>query len=491
MNQEISNYNSVLKTNITAIRSILALLKSTIGPKGLDVMLVDEFGQSNCTNDGIEILRNLQVKHPSAKLAVEAIQSQELQSGDGTTTCAMYIDGLLSAAEKLINSGIKANQICRDIRQACKKANELFKNSSNSINNDDELKSLISISARNDDEITDLVFKSITSLRASNTDSSLGIDLSEHVLASLNKDSTLLDGLFIKKKTHFGLKEELVNPQILLIEGPMEPDPMSSEVVSTEEGAKKYEKNLLALFSTADKIIASGTKIILTGSSMYPSLEEHFNKEGVLVLTHVNKKHLENMGYLTRAKALNRPKLFYNDKLYIEKHLGKVHKVTQLNELGGYLFDTSPNSIKTILISSQMQSSLDERERITIDALRAGQNARKNGFVLGEGIAEMNIIPSLEACADLNKESKELIKTSLSSVFIQITENAGFDYDSIKSKFNFSNENIFGLDLDNGEIINIKEAGILDPLQTKISALNIASEFCCQIIRINAIVQAK
>jgi chaperonin GroEL (HSP60 family) len=485
MNQETSNYNSVLKTNIAAIGSVLALIKSTIGPKGLDVMLVDEFGHSNCTNDGIEILRNLQIKHPSAKLVVEAIQSQELQSGDGTTTCAIYIDSLLSSAEAFINAGIKANQLCKDIRQACQKACTLLEENSTSVDNDEELKSIITISARGDKEITDLVFKAIKDLKQAD------IDLSDHVVTSLNKDSELLDGLFIKKKTHFSFKDELNNPPLLLIEGPMEPDPMSSEVVSTEEGAKKYEKNLLALFDTANKIISSGARVILTSSSMYPSLEEFFIKEGVLVLTHVSKKHIENLARLTGAKTLNRPRLFHNDINYIKQQLGLVLQVTQIKELGGFLFNTSPNSLKTILISSQMQSTLDERERITIDALRAGQNAANTGYVLGGGVAEMNIIPTIEACTELSNDAKELIKASLSSIFTQIVENAGFDYNSIKSKVNFNQENLSGIDLDNGEIINIKESGILDPLQTKLSALKIASEFCCQIIRINAIVQAK
>lgn len=511
MKTNVLNENQVLKTNIEAIRSVMALVRTTIGPKGLDVMLVDEFGHSTCTNDGVEILSNVQLQHPAAKLAVEATSSQEIQSGDGTTTCAIYIDSMLASALKQVELGHKANRIAEGIKIATEQACELLEKNSKKITTDSELRSLISISARQDSEITELVFQAITGshrhcekdeVRRGNLQiNNLELDLSDHVVASLNNKSQILDGLFIKKKTHFSFPNIIKDAPLLLIEGPFEPESMASEVVSTEEGVRKYENNLQSLLDTAKKIVKAGTQVILTGSSMYPSIEEYFIKEGVLVLTHVSKKHLQNIASLTKAKILSRPKLIHGDLNSINKNLGKVESAQYLDELGGFLFKTS-ESIKTILISAQMQSSLDEKERIVIDALKAGQNAVLSGYVLGEGIAEMNIISSLNYrhCKEEGQSNLPvndlavgftIIQDALRSILWQIIDNAGLDYKEAISQIKFNADNKLGINLDSGKTIDLEEAGIIDPLKAKLSALRIATELTIQVLRINAIVQSK
>lgn len=489
MKTDISQENKVLKSNIEAIRAVMALVRPTIGPKGLDVMLVDEFGHSNCTNDGVEILSNVKIEHPAARLAVEAAQSQEIQSGDGTTSCAVYIDSMLASAEKQIDIGFKPNRIAEGMKLAVSKACELLEASSKKITDDSQLRSIISISSRQDPEITELVFQAIKG-------SELEIELGDHVLASLNKESQILDGLFIKKKTHFSFSELNKEAPLLLVEGPFEPEAMSSEVVSTEEGVKKYENNLESLLDTAKKIVKAGTKVILTGSSMYPSIEEFFVKEGIVVLTHVSKKHLANLSKLCNAELLSRPKLIHGDLKNIEKSLGKLEAVENHKELGGFLFKT-PKPVKTILISAQMQASLDERERITIDAIQAAQNAINSGYVLGEGVAEMNIIASLKGLEERKNPDRDLlagftiIEDALKAIFWQIINNAGLDYKELSSQIHFNKDNKEGVDLNSAKSIDLEEAGIIDPLKVKLSALKIATEFVIQILRINAIVQAK
>lgn len=488
MKTNLEQENTVLKSNIEAIRSMLALLRSTIGPKGLDAMLVDEFGHSICSNDGIEILRNLKIQHPAARLAVEAVQSQEIQAGDGTTTCAVYIDSMLASAERQVKQGFRPIRLIKGMELACNLACNLLETNAQKKINDEELKAAILVSARQDQEISDLVFQSIKK-------NSSNLDLSEHIVTSLNNKSRLLDGLFIKKKSHFSYSDKFSDAPLLLIEGPLEPEPMSSEIVSTEEGVKKYENNLQSLLDTATKIIESGTKIVLTNSSIYPSIEEFLVKEGVLVLSHLSKRQISNLAKLSDASLINRAKLHSYDLNRIEKYLGLIKSAKPLDELGGFLFKGKKN-LKTILISSQMQTSLDERERIVVDAIRSAQNLNLSGAVLGEGVAEMNILDSLLAersnlaAKDLEAGS-EIIEDGLKAVFWQIIDNAGLDYKKSIQAIDFNTQNKLGVDLESGSVINLQENKILDPLKVKLTALKIATELVTQVLKINAIVQAK
>ncbi len=501
---KIKKYTEVLNGNIQAIRSVVAAVRGTIGPKGMDVMIVDEFGNFTCTNDGVEILSNIQLNHPAAKLAVEAAKSQETQVGDGTTSAAIICDSLLASALLRINSGAQPVRIIPGIEIATQAVIKELKSSAKQIKdiNDPKLHQITNIAARGQEDITKLIIEAARKFIKQNsisalTDKNSDYQLHDSVIASLGLEMGLIDGLFIKKKTHFNYFQDFKDVNTLVIEGPFEPEPMSSEAVSTEIGGRKYEQNIQSLMETAKRIVKANVKAVFTSSSMYAAAEELFVREGVFVLTHLKQSDIARLTNISGAKLSTRIKLLNADVDEIKNYSGTLLQIEQQGDLGGFVFQGPKAYQASILISAETESVLDERRRIAIDAAKALSAALRSGYVMGEGVAEMNIADRVGSIKEQYINDKEIsagieiVVEALRSIFLQITENAGFSSNDLYYKFRPSPTNTQGIDLDSGEAMDLEAAGILDPLEVKISAFKIASEIATQILRINLVVQGK
>ena len=481
-------YPEILSSNIKAISAIMAPIRASIGPKGLDVMLVDEFGAFTCTNDGVEILSNIKIDHPVAKLAVEAAKSQETQVGDGTSTVAILCDSILQAALEKINLGASPNRIAEGIAIANTQILKELTASSIQIKDlkDPALKAISKISARGSEEIANLIAEAMNKSQDPN-------DLANSIIARCGLESKVIDGHFIKKKTHFKYSREFRNINLILVQGPMEPEPMSSEAINTNEGVKKYENNIQSLMEAAKKIIKAGTQAIICSASMFPAMEEFFAKEGVFVLTHVKDSDIKALEKISGAKLITRNQLISSDIETLKTLNSKLNSIILSEELGGFIFQGPKAQRASILISAETETILNERTRIVIDACKAMAAAAKSGYVLGEGIAELNIIPAIEKLKTQYQDEEiilgiEVMIKALSTVFDQIVLNAGFNPHELKNKLKSLGT---GIDLSTGSSIDLIEQGILDPLTVKSSAFKIATEIASQILRINMIVQAR
>lgn len=503
---ETSNkYHEVLSSNIGAIRAVVSAVRGTIGPKGLDVMLVDEFGSFKCTNDGVEILSNIQIKHPAAKLIVEAARAQELKVGDGTTTVAILCDSILASALLRINSGSNPSRLAQGIKIATQRAREELSKIAHPIKDtqDQRLRHLVKISARGDELITSLIIEAAQRCSSNNksqsylTDENTGFNFADTIIGSTMSESMVIDGLFIKKRSHFSYGSKLQNLETLVIEGPFEPEPMSSEAVSTDEGVKKYEQNVQALLESAKRIAKSGVRAVFTSSSMLPIVEEFFAKENIFVLTHIKSSDISRLVSVSGARICNRNRLLNTDQSSFSDYSGKLTNITNRTDLGGFIIEGSKHYQSSILISAETETVLEEKKLIAIDAAKALIAALRSGYVVGEGIAEFNISTTIETLRDEHKNDHdiscgiEVVVEALKAPFHQIIENAGLTHNEIYYKLQIKPENLMGIDLDSGEAIDLVQAGIIDPLEAKLSALKIASEVACQILRINMIVQSK
>ena len=493
--EKTKKYAEVLNNNVQAIRSIVASVRGTIGPKGMDVMIVDEFGGFICTNDGVEILSNIQINHPAAKLAVEAARSQELRVGDGTTTAAILCDSLLASALIRINSGAQPTRIARGIEIATQVVIQELTKTAKKIKtiSDPKLRAITKISARGQEDITELIMEAAQKVTKKNSD----YELADSIIVSTGLQSSVLDGLFIKKKTHFNYTQNFKDISILVIEGPLEPEPMSSEAVSTDEGVRRYERNIQALMETVKKISKSGVRAVFTSSSILAAAEELFVREGVFVLSHLKASDINSLINISGAKLSTRTKLLNSDMEQITKYCGSLTSIEHKAELSGFILQGKKAYQASILISAETETVLEERKRIAVDAAKAFSAALRSGYVMGEGIAEMNIADDIEKLREHYPNDKdisagiEIVVEALKSIFLQITENAGFLPNDIYYKFRPSPTNTMGIDLETGEALDLEAAGILDPLEVKISAFKIASEIAIQILKINMIVQGK
>jgi len=503
---ETSNkYAEILDRNISAIDRVVSAVKGTIGPKGLDVMLVDKFGNFKCTNDGVEILNNMELNHPVMKLIVQAAKSQEARVGDGTTTVAIMCGAILNQAQKQITNGIQAIKLIEGIKLGVKLSIDELKSCSKPIKTtqDKALEDLVRISSRGDNEITGLIMLSARQTELNNNsskallESDAGYEFSDSVCGVLNEESRILDGLFIRKKTHFNYPNKFKNIDALVIEGPFEPEPMSSEAVSTDEGVKKYEQNIQLLLETAKRISKAGIRAVFCSSSMMPAVEEFFVREEIFVMTHLKSSDINRLINITGAKLSTRSKLFNIDALTILSYAGKLESIDKHDDLGGFCFLGKKNYQPSIVIGAETESVLEERKLIAIDACKALVAGLRNGYVVGEGVAELNISAKLHERLQTLLLDPELlaganiIVHALKAPFEQILTNAGFDPVKSLKSLDLNPENQTGIDLNTGNHINLVTEGILDPAESKISALKIAGELAVQILRINSIIQAK
>jgi chaperonin GroEL (HSP60 family) len=503
---ETSNkYTEILDRNISAINLVINAVTGTIGPKGLDVMLVDKFGNFKCTNDGVEILSNMELNHPVMKLIVQAAKSQEARVGDGTTTVAILCGAILNQAQKQISNGIQAIRLIEGIKLGVKLGIDELKACAKPIKStkDKALENLVKISSRGDEEITRLIMLSARQAESSNNsleallDCDSGYEFSDSVSGVLNEESRILDGLFIRKKTHFNYPNKFKNIDGLVIEGPFEPEPMSSEAVSTDEGVKKYEQNIQLLLETAKRISKAGIKAVFCSSSMMPAVEEFFVREEIFVMTHLKSSDINRLINISGAKLTTRSKLFNIDALSILSYAGKFENIDKHEDLGGFCFLGKKKYQPSILIGAETESVLEERKLIAIDACKALVAGLRNGYVIGEGVTELNVSTKLkEKLQDLNLDNEilvgaNIITRALKAPFEQILTNAGLDPNKSLELLELGSENQCGIDLDTGKPINLVTEGILDPTESKLSALKIAGELAVQILRINSIIQAK
>jgi len=322
--------------------------------------------------------------------------------------------------------------------------------------------------------------------------------LSEHIYTKISGTSRLVDGLVIKKKSHFSFKGQYKEAEILLIEGAFEPDPISSEAASTDEGVKRLEQNVSKLLDLSKAISKAGIQAVFTSSSLFPMAEELLAKEGVFVLTHLRKEDLKTLAWLSGASPVSRASLLdTNAKDLFKSISGKLTSINHDAELDAFVFQGTEKYFVSIAIANATLSVAEENRRIASDAAKVLAKSLDSGYLLGEGVAELNLQKELKRFKqDWQEEADiyygvEVIEKSLAVVFKQILENAGFDSIAAIEKLNPQINNKLGINLDNGEAIDLEEQGIIDSVAVKVSAFKIALEFCSQILRINTIVQAK
>ncbi|MCE2928618.1 MAG: TCP-1/cpn60 chaperonin family protein [Candidatus Caenarcaniphilales bacterium] len=465
----------ILKSNLAAIKSIVAILRSTIGPKGLNVMLVDNLGHTICTNDGIEILNNIPIKHPVVKLLIEACQAQENQVGDGSTSTAILIESIIENSINAIESGAKVQEIINGLKTIENHLIDYLKSQAQKFD-DQKLYSLINISARDEKDISDLVFKICKTKKRRCS-----------IMGILNKESQILEGLILRKKPHHHFNLKLANSQILILDGSFEADPMSSEAASTDQGVIRYDNNVKTILRQAQVLAKANIKAVFTSGSMMPQAEEIFAKENVFVLTHVKKSDLDDLLYISNARFVSRNTCLYGEIDNIKNYCGNINSLAYNSEASGFQI-IGVNEFYTAVIGAETQSILDEKVLIANDAYKAACSSIDLGFVAGEGIAELNLAEEISKSNDLI--TAKIVTNSLREIFLQIIDNAGLERQSSLNLVNSQVKNI-GIDLDNGKAIDLIKENIVDAVSCKLSMIKIAFDVASQILKIKHIIQAK
>ncbi len=492
------------RNNIMAARLVADAVKTTLGPKGMDKMLVDSMGNIVVTNDGVTILEEMEVEHPAAKMLVEVAKTQEEAIGDGTTTAVILAGKLLENAENLLDQKIHSVVIAKGYRMAAEKCKEILDKLADKINpNDDTFLKNIAKTAMTGkgaevakDKFADIIVKAVKQVREENGK----VDLNNIKLIKSKgdgvEDTELLDGIIIdKERVSFDMPINIKNAKIALVDIPLEiknPETDTKISISSPEQLQAFidqEENILK--SMVQKIKNSKANVIFCQKGIDDVAQYYLTKENILAARRVSQGDMEKLSRATGAKIIS------NLNELKENELGKAASVEEIKHAEeGMIYVKGCKNPKalTILIKGGTEHVVDEIERAFKDGLGDVAAALKEGkIVAGGGAIEIELSRLLRKMSFEGREQLaiEQFADALESIPRTLAENAGMDpidvLTELKSRHN-KGDSKAGLNLLNGKIENTLKSGIIEPLSLKIQAIKSASEVASMILRIDDVI---
>lgn len=470
--QASSKHFATLENNYEAINAVTAIVADTLGPDGLDVMLVDEFGNSFCTNDGVAILSNLQIKNPIAKYVKDAACAQEEKVGDGTTSVCVMLEAMLAkAVKKITENQVNAVRLAKEIKDAKELITQSLRKNSKKVTDieDSQLFFASKIASRNDDVISKLV----TELYRHSFRNYIGdfFDFSDHIYGYRNQEERIVEGLLLKKKAHLNKKNKITNGDLLMIKGSFEPQPISSEAASTDEGVRKFTNNVQEVLEVCKKIKRKNIEAVFCSGSIFQQAEEFLIKEGILVISHLTESQFTNLQKLSKAKPVTRSELFEQDQNLFNDKVGEFKSITWDDSLRAFLISGPRFNFNTLILSQSTQTLIEERVRVAQDAAKVFYATFREGFSEGGGVAELLALKDFKS-ESKNENLNEIIEAGLKSIYEQIIFNSDFEnnFDTLRQKY--------------------KEEQVVDSTKVKTSIINIAFDLCSQIIKVKTVVNA-
>jgi thermosome len=495
------------ESNIQAAIALAEILKTTLGPQGLDKMLIDSMGDSIVTNDGVKILKEMEIEHPGAKILVDVAKTQESQVGDGTTTAVLLAGELLKRSKELLNQNIHPNLIAKGYKETSLKTLKILNEIAQEVKTDN--KKLIEdiaktamtgkIAELNMEKLSSILFEITKKLGEENSLSINKLKI-QKIPGSLD-DSELIQGIVLDKNpAHPNMVKSLTNPKILLVDFPLEIQELEAdakvninslqEYEQFIESEKKYLKNLVL------KIKETGTNFIVCQKGIDDSVSYFLAKEGILATRRTRKSDLEKL-----SLALNTPIVSsYED--VTKENLGTCKEVSVKeieNEQYVFVEGTKNPKALTLLLKASTQHVRDELERAIEDAL-GDLNAimKSKKIVAGGGAIECELVTQLrKEIKNLTGKEEYIAKAFVESLLVipkTLCQNSGFDEIEIISKLLKEHElgkPNAGINGFNGIVKDTLKESIIEPINVKEQAILSATEASCMILRIDDIIAAR
>jgi thermosome len=502
-----------LSNNIAAAKAIADAVRSTLGPRGLDKMLVDSMGDVVVTNDGVTILKEMDVEHPAAKMLVEVAKTQDQEAGDGTTTAVVLAGELLKRAENLIEQNIHPTIISQGYRLAAQKALEVLGSISQpvKIENVETLKeigytAMASKSVNfNRELLADIAVKAVTAVAEKTEKGGYNVDLDNIQIVKKQghqlSDSELIEGVIVdKEKVHSGMPTRVAGAKIALLDAAL-------EIKKTEIDAKieindpnqlnaflQEEENMLRRM--VETVKKSGANVVLCQKGI-DDLAQHFlAKEGIYAVRRVKKSDMEKLAKATGANIVSKvseltPEDVGHAGLVEERKIGEdaLTFVTQAK---------NPKAV-SILLRGGTEHVLDEVERSLDDALNVVAIAVEDGkIVYGGGAAAEEIAMRLrdEAAKVGGREqiAFETFAEALETVPRTLAENAGLDPIDILielRKSHKSGHKYSGVNVHAGKIDDMSQLHVIEPIRVGRQAIESATDAAVMILRIDDVIASK
>ncbi len=500
------------RMNILAARVIAEAVRSTLGPRGMDKMLVDSLGDVVITNDGVTILKEIDVEHPAAKMVVEVAKTQENEVGDGTTTAVVIAGELLKRAEELLDNEIHPTVIANGYRLAAEKAMELLKEVSIDVSKDDDetLKKIAATAMTGKgaevavEKLSEIVVKAVKAI-AEEVNGKTEVDTDnikiEKKTGASVEETELIEGIVLDKEVvHPGMPKRIKDAKILVFNGALEVKETETDAkinITDPEMLQKFiEQEEKMIKDMIDKIAETGANVVFCQKGIDDLAQYYLAKAGILAVRRVKKSDIEKIAkacgarILTDLRDISSDDLGYAD-LVEEKKVGdeKMVFVTGCK---------NPKAV-TLLVRGGTEHIVDEIARGIEDAIKVVAVALEDGKVVaGAGAPEIELslrlkewAPSLGGREQL---AAEAFASALEIIPKTLAENAGLDpidvLVDLKSEHEKGNK-FAGVDVDTGKIVDMKETGVLEPLRIKTQAIESATEVAVMLLRIDDVIAAK
>ncbi len=501
-----------LRTNIMAVRAISETLRTTYGPKGMDKMLVDALGDVTITNDGATILDKMEVQHPAAKMLVQIAKGQDEEVGDGTKTAVIFAGELLRHAEELLDKNIHPTVIVSGYRKALDEALEYLYEIAEPIDINDEetlkkiAKTSLTSKAVHDarEYFAELAVKAVKQIVEKRGDKYY-IDL-DNVQIIKKYGGSLVDSMLVygvvldKEVVHPGMPRKVENAKIALIDAPLEIEKpeIDAEIRITDPSQLKafLEQEEEILKKMVEKIASTGANVVICQKGIDEVAQHFLAKKGILAVRRVKRSDMEKLERATGGRIVSniddlRPEDLGEAKLVEERKVGEDKMV--------FIEGCKNPKAVSIVIRGGLERLVDEAERSLRDALAAVADAIKDGkIVAGGGAVETELAKHLRKFAKTvgGKEQLaiEAFAKALEGLVMALSENAGLDPVEIIMKLRAAHETPegkwTGVNVFTGDLANMMELGVIEPVSIKANALKAGTEAATIILRIDDIIAA-
>ncbi|MEW6528423.1 MAG: thermosome subunit beta [Candidatus Micrarchaeota archaeon] len=506
-----------MRINIAIGYAVANIIKTTLGPKGMDKMLVSDLGDIVITNDGATILEEMNVEHPAAKLMVEVAKTQDKEVGDGTTTSVVIAGNLLKKAGDLLDQNIHPTTVIKGYEFACKKAEDaLIRISSKVSPEDNEILKKIALiamgskgigSEREKIKIADIIVRAVKQI-IEKKDNKIVIDADlikiEKKAGGEVMDTDIIIGVLVDKEVvHAGMPKELKNANIALID-------VALEIEKTEIDAKieitspaqmesflKQEEKMLK--DMVDKISSTGATAVFCQKGIDDVAQHYLSKLGIIAIRRVKKSDMEKLARATGAKIAS------SLEDLTAKDLGFAGAISERKIAGEAMVFVEnckdPKSV-SIFVRGGTDHVVSEVERAVKDAIGSVSASLEDGtYVTGGGSVEMELSKELMTYAtEIGGREQLAIQAfaeSLESIPKTLAENAGMDsidtLVSLRNKHKHKDDDgkYIGVDVLSGKIGDMNKNGVLEPAKVKRQAITSATETARLILRIDDIISSK
>lgn len=495
--------------NITAAKVIAEAVKTTLGPKGMDKMLVNSVGDVMITNDGAEILKQIDVQHPAAVMMVEIAKTQEKEVGDGTTSAVVLAGELLTQAQKLIELEVHPTVIVSGYKLAAKKSVEILKKNAYKVMNDDSdiLKNiaLTALSGKGSEmALDDLAQLCVDAILAITDDKETDIEHNVQIIHQRGgsiKDTRLIRGMVLDRaRAHKNMPKRVDNAKIAVLDVGIEIQKTSTDakikISSPDELERAYSEEYQSVKDQVDALIAAGANTVLTEKGIDDISLHYLAKNNIMAVRRLKedelKKILRATGATLRSSATD----------VSPEDLGFA-EVIEERGVGNYkmLYFEGCNNPKavTIMVHSGADYITEEVERALDDALNVVKVILDEGYIMyGGGAPEMELAVSLRDYASTFTGREQLavaaFADALEGLPRSLAENSGLDpvdiLVSLRSEHKRGKKTA-GLNVLNGEIMDMKNTNVVEPLKVKIQSIKSAVDAAAMILRVDDVFVSK